>query len=206
MDSIKKAAKREPGQVGLVRDIARSFLDGKRFQHSVGTAEMAASICHRYHLDEEKGYLAGLAHDLCKRMPVDRQLALARAYDGPLPGLVFETQKFLHGPAAAVFLRIEGITSDEAVLEAVAYHTVGRAGMGPLALAVYIADKIEPGRKDWANEIRDKLEKGKFDGEGGLNRLALATIEDMRDNMVASGRAVAATTLVLYNSLTGKSV
>jgi len=190
----------------MVRQLAQTSLDGKRFQHSVDTAEMAASICRRYKLDEYKGYLAGLSHDLCKRMPMEKQLVLARAFAGPLPDLVFETPKFLHGPAAAVFLKREGISTDETVLEAVAYHTVGKAGMVPLALAVYIADKIEPGRKDWAVAIRDKLERGKFDGDGGLRRLAVATIEDMHDNMVSSGRAVAATTLVLYNSLTGKSV
>jgi len=206
MDYIKKASKKELRQIGLVREIALSSLDGKRFQHSVGTAEMAASICRRYHLDEHKGYLAGLAHDLCKRMPMERQLTLARAFDGPLPDLVFETPKFLHGPAAAVFLKLEGISSDAGILEAVAYHTVGRADMGPLALAVYIADKIEPGRREWAHAIREKLEKGKFDGKGGLQMLAVATIEDMHDYIVSSGRAVAATTLVLYNSLTGKSV
>jgi nicotinate-nucleotide adenylyltransferase len=206
MGSTRKATRKELKQLALVRELARTSLDGKRFQHSLDTAEMAASICRRFNLDEHKGYLAGLAHDLCKRMPMDRQLTLARAYDGPLPDLVFETPKFLHGPAAAVYLKMEGITTDETVMEAIAYHTVGKAGMGSLALAVYIADKIEPGRRDWAHSIRDKLEKGKFDGAEGLRKLAVATIEDMHDYIVASGRAVAATTLVLYNSLTGKSV
>ena len=39
-------------------------------------------------------------------------------------------------------LRIE----DEEVLQAIRAHTVGEPGMGPLALAVYLADKIEPAR------------------------------------------------------------
>jgi nicotinate-nucleotide adenylyltransferase len=186
--------------------LAESMLDRKRFEHCVGAARTAAAICRRFGHDEDAAYLAGLAHDLCKRLPPAEQFSLARSFAGPLPEVVFENLRLPHGPAAAVYLEREGLSSDPAVLEAVAYHTVGKAGMGPVALAVYIADKIEPSRRDWAQGVRELLSAGAFDGSGGLGRLATATLETMLDEISASGRAVAATTLVLYNSLTGKSV
>ena len=186
--------------------LAEAMLDRKRFEHCVGAAKTAAAICRRFGHDEDAAYIAGLAHDLCKQMPAVEQLSLARSFSGPLPEIVFENMRLPHGPAAAAYLKREGLSSDPAVLEAVAYHTVGKAGMGPVALAVYIADKIEPSRRDWAQGVRQHLAAGAFDGIGGLGRLATATLETMLDEISASGRAVAATTLVLYNSLTGKSI
>ena len=192
--------------VDRVRALAERSLDQKRFRHCVGAAETAAAICGRYGYDAAAGYLAGLAHDLCKQMAPGVQLELARSFDGPLPEAVFGNPKLPHGPAAAALLARDGLSDDPAVLEAVAYHTFGRAGMGPVALAVYVADKIEPGRGDWAPAVRLGLVEGLFDGAGGLVRLATATIEAMLDRVVADGRAVSETTFILYNSLSGKSV
>ena len=56
-----------------------------------------------------------------------------------LPGLV------LHGPAVAERLRVEGV-EDEAVLLAIAYHTLGHPALGRLGRALYLADFLEPGR------------------------------------------------------------
>lgn len=192
--------------VDRVRALAERSLDGKRFRHCVGAAETAAALCGRYGYDAASGYLAGLAHDLCKQMAPAAQVELARRFDGPLPEAVFSNPKLPHGPAAAALLARDGLSNDPAVLEAVAYHTFGRAGMGPVALAVYVADKIEPGRGGWASIVRLGLGEGRFEGSGGLVRLATATIEAMLDHIVAEGRAVADTTFVLYNSLSGKSV
>ncbi|MBN2873629.1 MAG: bis(5'-nucleosyl)-tetraphosphatase (symmetrical) YqeK [Spirochaetales bacterium] len=198
--------------VKAVLKLAESMLEPKRLLHCIGAAETAAEICSRYSLDQGAGYLAGLAHDLCKRMPQAEQLALARAFDGPLPDIVFENPKLSHGPAAAVLLAGKHLVDDPEILEAIAYHTVGKTGMGPIALAVYVADKIEPSRRDWAASVRDGLVIGTYDardGESnldGLRRLAAATVETLLDDITRSGRTVAATTFVLYNDLTGKSI
>lgn len=53
--------------------------------------------------------------------------------------------KLLHGPAAAARLRQAGVTDDE-LLQAVAWHTVGHPEWGALGLALYAADFLEPGR------------------------------------------------------------
>jgi HD superfamily phosphohydrolase YqeK len=51
----------------------------------------------------------------------------------------------LHGPATAARLEAEGVR-DEALLRAVAWHTIGHPEMDRLGHALYIADYIEPGR------------------------------------------------------------
>jgi predicted HD superfamily hydrolase involved in NAD metabolism len=57
-----------------------------------------------------------------------------------------QSPKLLHGPVAAELARRELGIDDEEVLEAVRAHTTGSPGMGPLALVLYVADKIEPAR------------------------------------------------------------
>jgi len=56
------------------------------------------------------------------------------------------SSKLLHGPAVAERLRREGVR-DEALLRAVAYHTIGHPELDEVGRALFIADYIEPGRK-----------------------------------------------------------
>lgn len=51
----------------------------------------------------------------------------------------------LHGPAAAAKLKTEGV-SDEGVLHAITYHTVGHADFDDAGRILYLADFLEPGR------------------------------------------------------------
>jgi HD superfamily phosphohydrolase YqeK len=67
--------------------------------------------------------------------------------------------KVLHGPAAAERLRSEGVTSAD-LLDAVAFHTIGDAGLGTLGRALYVADFLEPGRpflREWRAELRGQM-------------------------------------------------
>ncbi|HLU24859.1 MAG TPA: HD domain-containing protein [Longimicrobiales bacterium] len=51
----------------------------------------------------------------------------------------------VHGPAAAVRLRQDGV-ADESLLRAIAYHTIGHPSLDRLGRALYLADFLEPGR------------------------------------------------------------
>lgn len=83
---------------------------------------------------------AGYLHDALRETPPDELRPLVPDALKDLAG------KLLHGPAAAVRLRGEGI-DDEDFLRAVAYHTIGHPGLEELGRALFIADYIEPGRK-----------------------------------------------------------
>lgn len=65
----------------------------------------------------------------------------------------------LHGPAAAVRVRAEGLDDSE-VLEAIAYHTLGHSRLGRVGHALYLADFLEPGRHfrpAWRAALRARL-------------------------------------------------
>jgi predicted HD superfamily hydrolase involved in NAD metabolism len=52
----------------------------------------------------------------------------------------------LHGPLAAARAQRTWGIGDAEVLDAIRVHTTGRPGMGPVALTVFLADKLEPAK------------------------------------------------------------
>ncbi|MDE5899611.1 MAG: bis(5'-nucleosyl)-tetraphosphatase (symmetrical) YqeK [Treponemataceae bacterium] len=147
-----------------VRRHAKESVSKSRYRHSVRTAETAVRLCLRYGLDEDSGYLAGIAHDMCKDWSAPLLLKAAAQDGAPISSLEWEEPAFLHGRAAAVLLRTKFGVDDEDVIEAVAVHTFGRIGMCPLAKAVYIADKIEPGRDCSSESALTRLLELDLDG------------------------------------------
>jgi nicotinate-nucleotide adenylyltransferase len=128
-------------------DAARAALGQERFLHSRGTALMAWDLCRRFSLDPESGYLAGVAHDIAKQLDDRAQLRLAKSWGAEISSVEMEKPSLLHGAAGAALLKKNFGVRSRDILEAVAAHTGGRRGMGPLAKAVYIADKMEPSRE-----------------------------------------------------------
>lgn len=96
---------------------------------------------------------AGVLHDALR--DADPEALRPRVAPGlqDLPAFV------LHGPAAAERLRIDGV-KDGSFLRAVAYHTLGNAGLDDLGVALYAADFLEPGRdlrNGWRRELRARM-------------------------------------------------
>ncbi len=51
-----------------------------------------------------------------------------------------------HAPVGAIIAASEFNVTDKEVLNAIRYHTTGRAGMSKLEKVIYVADMTEPGR------------------------------------------------------------
>jgi predicted HD superfamily hydrolase involved in NAD metabolism len=172
-----------------------SMLTPGRAEHSRRVAELAASLCRRAGYDPERGRAAGLAHDMCKEMPRKAQRELAAAYPGADSGSALMADKVMHGPAAAVLLARDYAVEDDELLEAIALHTVGRPGMGGLAVIIYCADKLEPGRERHESEFRDRCLA--LPPDAMLLEVVTGVIEWLR----SKDRAVAPETMVLYDTL-----
>lgn len=130
----------------LIKKEIKRTLTKERYKHSVRVAKMCRVLCKLYDIDEARGYFCGISHDLCKGMDRTKLLTIA-ALDGA-EITPFEKAKpdLLHGRAAAIILQTKYGEHDHDILEAVSYHTFGKAGMSDLAKILFIADKIEPGR------------------------------------------------------------
>jgi len=129
-----------------VENDVRACLDPERFMHSRNTALLSWDLCRRFGFDPQKGYLAGIAHDICKEMEESELARLARQDSGGISKLEQKRPGLLHARAAAVYVNKKYGVKDKDILEAIRYHTTGIRDMGPIAKVVYIADKIEMSR------------------------------------------------------------
>lgn len=85
-------------------------------------------------------------HDVCKELPAEEQEELVRASSFAVSKEELVTKPVWHGIAGAYFLQVRMGVTDPDVLNAVRYHTVGRAGMTRLEEIVYLADLISEDR------------------------------------------------------------
>ncbi len=125
---------------------ARSRLSKERYEHTLRVADTAESLALAQDIDADRARLAALLHDAAREMGTEEFLTLADKWHLRVGDPERQSPKLLHGPVAAELARRELGMDDEEVLEAVRAHTTGRPGMGPLALVLYVADKIEPAR------------------------------------------------------------
>ena len=134
-----------------------SALTPKRFKHTQGVAEEAAKLARHYGADEKKAYIAGLLHDCAKCIPNEDKLDLCRKYNIPLDPILIMLPDLTHSFLGAKIAETDYGVKDEDILNAIAYHTTGRTNMSLLEKIVYIADYIEPSRKqfDGLKEARD---------------------------------------------------
>ena len=60
-----------------------------------------------------------------------------------------QSANLLHGPVGAVLAESTYGVHNPNVLSAIACHTMGKVGMLPLDMVLYLADKIEPSRRSY---------------------------------------------------------
>jgi predicted HD superfamily hydrolase involved in NAD metabolism len=125
---------------------ARSRLSERRLEHTLRVAETAEDLALDHGLEGDRARLAALLHDAAREMGPEEFLYLADKWHLQVGDPERQSPKLLHGPVAAELARRELGIDDEEVLEAIMAHTTGKPGMEPLALVLYVADKIEPAR------------------------------------------------------------
>ena len=125
---------------------ARKSLSDKRYGHTVRVVDTAERLARVHGLDPARVRLAALLHDAARETEPEEFLRLAEQWDLTVGEPERRSPKLLHAPVAAELARRELGVEDEEVLAAIRAHTVGEPRMGPLALVLYVADKIEPAR------------------------------------------------------------
>ncbi len=178
-------------------DIIRGRLTPRRFEHSLAVARQAEYLAKKYGSDPDKARVAGLLHDILKDTDGDSQLQILKDFAILLDTVEEQAPKLWHARAGAVFLEhILGIT-DREILDAVRYHTTGRAGMTLLDIVLYLADFTSADRDYPDVDVMRRLTEEDMDA---AMRYALAyTIEDLE----SQGRPVHPDTLACYRERVG---
>jgi len=179
------------GYIGLLK----RHLSEDKLMHSVSVMETATELAARLGCDADKAALAGLLHDITKQRTRKEQLQLCGEFGIMLDKVSANEEKLLHAVTAEGFLRCRLGVSDREILDAVRYHTTGRAAMTALDKAIYLADYIEPLRRfDGVDEVRS-LSARDID-----KALALALTQTVRE-LLDRGSAIHPDTVAARNAL-----
>lgn len=146
-----------------LRERAYAHLKPKRIPHVQGTEQEAIRLAERWGADVENAAEAAILHDITKKLSHDEQLLLCSKYGIMTDSVESVSPKLLHSKTGAALSRdLFGV--NDAVCDAIMYHTTGKPDMSILEKIVYIADYIEPNRS--------------FDGVEALRELAYRDIDE----------------------------
>ncbi len=134
----------------LENDLREHMAQAKpaRYAHSLSVAHTAEQMALAYDVDPYAARVAGILHDWDKVLSAEQQIARASELGidlGVAPHLV---QPLLHGMTAARHLPERYPWIEDGVWQAIDRHTIGHAEMTALDMVVFVADGIEPRRRD----------------------------------------------------------
>ena len=158
-------------------------LTPKRFAHSLSVARTARRLAFQYGVDPLQAEEAGLLHDCAKCLPMKEMRRIALEHSLTDDPAILESGALLHSLAGAWLARNAYGMADPAVLEAIAYHNTGHAGMSRLAMCVCLADFMEPNRESYP-----LLEEVRRLAEHSLEQALLLSLEGTAEYVCSRGK------------------
>ena len=196
----RRRKSRKPGEAAdLAEEYAGRHLNGKLLEHTRGCADTARKLAHRFDIDEEKVVIASYLHDIAKIFSKERQSAMAREMGMSEAEIDSYPAAVLHGPLAALIAREELGIDDMEILQAIAAHSAGCAGMSAAAKVVFVADYIEMTRSfPGADELRSY-------GDVTLDELAIAILRRKLSQLIDANKNIDPRAVELWNELASSS-
>ena len=165
----------------------------KRRIHTYGVRDTSMMLARKYGADPEKARACSLYHDMFRRA-TDEQIDEYIEKYGLDPKYRHDPD-LAHSKIAAIYMNNEMGIEDEDMLNAVAYHTTGRAGMSTLEKVIFLADSIEPARDyPTVNYLRELA-------EDDLDEACLALLERSEDYLRLKGREMDPDSISFMNEL-----
>jgi nicotinate-nucleotide adenylyltransferase len=142
------------------KSLIKSRMGEHRYLHSKNVAKQAKKLAEIYGCDTEKAVVAGILHDVTKETPFDQQLKIISSGGIILDELENTTPKLWHSISGSVFVRDTLGIKDDDIINAIRYHTTGRAKMSLLEKIIFVADFTGEERNYNGVEImREKSER-----------------------------------------------
>ncbi len=128
-----------------LEQVVCSLLKPNRVAHVLGCRDTAVALAKKWGADPVDAARAALLHDVTKALDAPLQLTLCNSYGKILDDFSQRYPKTLHAlTGSLVAQQIFG--ENEAVVNAIASHTTGKADMNLLEKIIYVADYMEPNR------------------------------------------------------------
>lgn len=172
-------------------------LNEERYIHSLGTAQCAKELAQKFNLDCKKAYIAGLLHDCAKCFPKEKLVEIIHE-NIDVEESEMLNYKTLHAPVSAYYAKNQFGVSDEEILSAIRWHTLGKLEMSNFEKIIFLADKIEPNTRDkeYSAIIKSYLEE-----ENGLNKALLKCYKETIKSLVKRDLKICLLTIEIYNKL-----
>ena len=149
-------------ELSWLREQVLDYLDEYRVAHVAGCENEAVGLARRWGEDPELAAEAAILHDITKRCTREEQLQYCEKYAIINDKSELENPRLLHAKTGAALAR-DLFGADDAVYEAIRWHTTGKPDMTRFEKILYLADYIEPTRD--------------FDGIGTLRELAYEDLD-----------------------------
>lgn len=141
----------EQQELANIRKEMEAVLSAKRYAHTLGVAYTAAALAMAHGESMDNAMTAGLLHDCAKSMHGSELVAICeKAHLNVTAVERSNPTALLHAKAGAYLAQHKYGVTDNDILNAIRYHTTGRPDMSRLEKILYIADYIEPNRKQLA--------------------------------------------------------
>ncbi len=125
----------------------KELLPASRYEHTLGVAHMASAIAMCYGENAKKSMLAGLLHDNARYMEHEQAIQVCEQNHIDITDTERKDPMLLHGKLGAFYARSRYGIEDEEILSAISYHTTGKPSMTFLEKNIFLADYIEPRRR-----------------------------------------------------------
>ena len=171
----------KPKDLKKIRKTLEKELEPKRFEHTLGVEYTAASLAMRYDVTIEDALVAGLLHDCAKCISGEKLIDICEKQHIDINNVERKNPSLLHTKVGEYLAQEIYDIHDSDILNAIRYHTTGRPGMSILEKIVFIADYIEPGRKQAPN--LEEIRKLAFtDLDNALIRILEDTLAYLKDS------------------------
>ncbi|MDW7668197.1 MAG: bis(5'-nucleosyl)-tetraphosphatase (symmetrical) YqeK [Bacillota bacterium] len=172
----------------LIKDIGI-----ERYNHSQRVIETAVKLGEIYNVDMKKVKEAALYHDCGKIGSIDDIMSILKSKNIKLSDEDKKSPEVVHTKLGAYLAQNKYNVVDEDVLNAIKYHTTGRAGMSLLEKIIYIADYIEPKREFPGVEVVRKESKK------NLDKSILTALENTINYLKSKNEYIHKDTIDAYN-------
>lgn len=127
-------------------DIIRNRLSKKRFYHCINVSRECVKLSKKYNVDSYDAEVAGILHDVTKEKPFEKQLHMIQYFGMMMTEVEKKSPSLWHPISGAAFLKYKLKIKNRDIINAVRYHTTGRANMSMLEKIVFLADAISSER------------------------------------------------------------
>ncbi len=158
-------------QISLLKEQLKREVSESRYLHSLEVAKYSVLLAKRFNADPIKAEAIGILHDYCKDWEPYQLKNYIKEHEELTTELLDYSEELWHGPVASLVISKEFGITDLEFIQAVRYHSTGRAGMGLQEKIICVSDYIEPTR-DFAG-----VEKIRLLAEYDLNLATVAVFD-----------------------------